>query len=130
MECESALEGWKIRKRIESGAYLGRKVSVAESLIWYAARFLRKWMIGRSSKAFSRALLLCSSYREGQRQTLATVEQSNIGAIVQDPIRASISQYRFLNRGSKGDNLRPRGFARADSRRHIFEHDAFRRRKA
>jgi hypothetical protein len=32
MECESALEGWKIRKRIESGAYLGRKVSVAESL--------------------------------------------------------------------------------------------------
>jgi len=33
MECESALEGWKIRKRIESGAYLGRKVSVAESLV-------------------------------------------------------------------------------------------------
>ena len=33
MECESALEGWKTRKRIESGAYLGRKVSVAESLI-------------------------------------------------------------------------------------------------
>jgi hypothetical protein len=33
MECESALEGWKVRKRIESGAYLGRKVSVAESLM-------------------------------------------------------------------------------------------------
>jgi hypothetical protein len=33
MKCESALEGWKIRKRIESGAYLGRKVIVAESLL-------------------------------------------------------------------------------------------------
>lgn len=61
MKCESALEGWKIRKRIESGAYLGRKVSVAESLT--ARSKTQKPEIGRSDRGPTKRSRVSASFR-------------------------------------------------------------------
>jgi len=51
------------------------------------------------------------------------------GAIVDDPVRATSKEFRVVGGGANGKDAAPGGFAGADAGRSVFNHDALARRE-